>query len=105
MSRRAVVVSILAAVALLASWRWTTLGSRRKAGAAAPLTAPAASAAARFDYPAARRDGVAELRHGVRVEDPYSWLEQNSDEVQAWLEAQDHYARRQIAALDSVESI
>jgi prolyl oligopeptidase len=42
------------------------------------------------DYPAARRDEIADVLHGVSVADPYRWLEDAADpEVEAWSTAQD----------------
>jgi len=43
---------------------------------------------------------VADELHGVRVEDPYRWLEDaKSPEVQAWMTAQDAAARSALAGL------
>src|SRR5712691_5485 len=45
-------------------------------------------------YPATRRADTAETLHGVRVADSYRWLEEEkSPEVQAWMKAQDDFAR------------
>ncbi len=42
------------------------------------------------DYPAARRDEINEVLHGVSVADPYRWLEDAAHpEVEAWSTAQD----------------
>lgn len=50
--------------------------------------------------PATPRSGVSELIHGVRVEDPYRWLENDSDpEVASWVAAQDEYAQTVLASL------
>ena len=44
--------------------------------------------------PPTRRDDVVDDYHGVRVPDPYRWLEdQNSPETRAWIEAQDGFSR------------
>jgi prolyl oligopeptidase len=44
--------------------------------------------------PPTRRDPVVETLHGVRVEDPYRWLEAGDEpEVLAWSEAQGRHAR------------
>ena len=50
--------------------------------------------------PAAPRDPVADTYHGVRVEDPYRWLENTSDpKVVAWTEAEDARARKYLDGL------
>lgn len=46
------------------------------------------------DYPATRTVAVAEVLHGVRVPDPYRWLEQvDTPEVQRWIAAQNRLSR------------
>ncbi len=50
--------------------------------------------------PITRRAPVTDVLHGDEVIDPYRWLEAGSDpEVQAWMDAQDRWARAQLAAL------
>jgi prolyl oligopeptidase len=44
-----------------------------------------------IDYPETRKVDQADDYHGVRVEDPYRWLEDDvreSDDVRSWVEAQ-----------------
>src|SRR5687767_2599801 len=51
-------------------------------------------------WPATRKDSISESIHGVTIADPYRWLEdERSNEVQAWMKAQDDHAR---AALDKL---
>lgn len=51
-------------------------------------------------YPPSRREDVRDTIHGVVVEDPYRWLEDvKSEEVQAWMTAQDDLARAQLNGL------
>src|SRR5438128_4818493 len=50
---------------------------------------PADSPSAPLNYPAARRTNVMDDYHGVKVADPYRWLEDdNSPETRAWVEAE-----------------
>jgi len=41
--------------------------------------------------PKTRRDLVIEELHGIEVKDPYRWLEEDSEEVKRWTEAQNTY--------------
>jgi prolyl oligopeptidase len=65
-----------------------------------------ASPAGAMAYPASRRvDQVDEL-HGVRVADPYRWLEDGkSPEVKKWLDDQDAFARAYLAKLPERDAI
>ncbi len=50
--------------------------------------------------PLARRDDMVETIHGMKVADPYRWLENASDpKVQAWVKAMDTYTRKVLAKL------
>src|SRR5215218_7051204 len=50
--------------------------------------------------PPTRVDNVVETLHGVKVEDPYRWLEAaDEDEVKGWTDKQNAYMRQ---ALDAV---
>jgi prolyl oligopeptidase len=70
--------------------------------ASAPPTAPPRA----FDYPATRKEPISEEMHGVRVEDPYRWLEdEKSKEVQAWMEAQNDFTRGHLDKLPEREAI
>lgn len=49
--------------------------------------------------PVARVDKVRETYAGVTVEDPYRWMEEESEEFDSWLRGQGEYARRVLDAL------
>ena len=50
-----------------------------------------------FRYPASRVAPLVETLHGVRVPDPYRWLEDaGSDETRTWVEAQNSLTRRML---------
>src|SRR5262249_50795443 len=57
-------------------------------------------------YPATRVSDARETLFGVRVDDPYRWLEDGNDaEVQAWMAAQDAFARERLARLPGREAL
>ncbi|HSS01410.1 MAG TPA: S9 family peptidase, partial [Kofleriaceae bacterium] len=99
--RRSVAVVLLALVA-------ACHGQAPPAPAASPA-APAASAAPAPSapvYPESRRDDIVDRVHGVAVADPYRWLEDaRQPEVQAWMKAQDGYARTHLAQLPGREAL
>ncbi len=41
--------------------------------------------------PETKRDPVIEELHGIEIKDPYRWLEEDSEEVKRWIEAQNAY--------------
>jgi prolyl oligopeptidase len=56
--------------------------------------------------PASRRDAVVDDLHGVKVEDPYRWLEEiDSPQTKAWVEAQNRYARQHLDRFPGRESL
>lgn len=56
--------------------------------------------------PPTRREEVTETLHGVKIVDPYRWLEdQNSPETRAWIEAQNDYTRSQLQGLPGREKM
>lgn len=58
------------------------------------------AAVAQPAYPDARRDGTVDTYHGVRVPDPYRWLEnETSDETQAWIAAENEVTNAYLDAL------
>ncbi len=68
--------------------------------AAAPVAASALA------YPPARRVDQADDLHGVRVFDPYRWLEEGtSDEVKKWTSDEDAFARTWLAKLAGRDAI
>jgi prolyl oligopeptidase len=60
----------------------------------------------KFAYPATRRDDIVDDLHGQKVADPYRWLEDaTKPEVTAWMDAQDGFARAEIAKLPGRDAI
>jgi prolyl oligopeptidase len=61
---------------------------------------------ASLNYPAAKRVDQVDFYHGVRVEDPYRWLEdESSPEVRAWIEAQNALAQPFLESIPARERI
>jgi prolyl oligopeptidase len=71
--------------------------------------APASSSAApapRFAYPPTRVTDTVDTLHGVRVPDPYRWLEDGaSEEVRAWAKAQNAFTRSVLDPLPEREAL
>ncbi len=60
----------------------------------------------RFDYPPTKTTPVSETLFGVTMTDPYRWLEDGkADDVQAWLKAQDEWARAKLKVLPERDAI
>ncbi len=56
--------------------------------------------------PATRTDDVTEVIHGLKIADPYRWLEdQTSPETRAWIEQQNAYARSRLDKIPDREAI
>jgi prolyl oligopeptidase len=107
---------LLWATALLATTGCATpnavsRSSPAPAVAATVSTAPAASAAAsaaapRYAYPPTRVSEAVDVLHGVRVADPYRWLEDGaSEEVQQWAQAQNAFTRAWLDRLPEREAL
>jgi prolyl oligopeptidase len=59
-----------------------------------------------MDYPATRRVDQVDDLHGVRVSDPYRWLEDGAgEEVKKWTDEQDAFARAYLAKLPGRDAI
>ncbi len=59
-----------------------------------------------LNYPATRSEAITDTLHGVPVRDPYRWLEdEKNPEVQAWMKAQDDFARAELAKLPERDAI
>src|SRR5215472_7310316 len=69
------------------------------AGVALPVCA-ALLWAAKFMPPPTKSEPVTEVLHGVKITDPYRWLEdQNSPATRQWLDAQEKFARSYLDAI------
>jgi len=63
----------------------------------APVTTPEPAAPKRA-WPATKKDAIVDTVYGKQVADPYRWLEDDKNpDVQAWMNAQDVYARGELA--------
>ncbi len=73
----------------------------------APMdTTVESSAEKRFVYPESRRGTQVDELHGVKVEDPYRWLEDlDSEETRTWVAAQNKVTSAYLAALPEREAI
>ncbi|HJR05940.1 MAG TPA: prolyl oligopeptidase family serine peptidase [Pyrinomonadaceae bacterium] len=70
------------------------------------LSVPAQSLNAISKPPETRAESLVETLHGVKVSDPYRWLEQgDSQEVRAWTDAQNAYTRRTLDPLPTRAAI
>lgn len=59
-----------------------------------------------YDYPQAPRGEQVDTYHGVRVPDPYRWLEDlDADATRAWVDAQQELTGKYLAALPQREAI
>ncbi|OJH40823.1 prolyl oligopeptidase family serine peptidase [Cystobacter ferrugineus] len=59
-----------------------------------------------MNYPPTRTEAVVDTLHGVPVPDPYRWLEdERSPEVQAWMRAQDTFAREHLARVPGRDAL
>jgi prolyl oligopeptidase len=77
-----------------------------KVVAQAPDAALALPSAAPLAYPPARRGTDADTLFGVKVPDPYRWLEDaKSDDVQKWMTDEDTFARDRLAKLPGRDAI
>jgi prolyl oligopeptidase len=78
-------------------------------GALALLAAPAVPPAARATlppYPPTRVEIVRDTLHGVVLEDPYRWLEdQDAPETRAWIAAQNRYRESVMAEVPGLDRI
>lgn len=101
--------------AFVLSFVLAACGGNRPTTPAPPPVIPAAEAAASTppppsprhgDYPDTRREAVVDRLHGIDVRDPYRWLEDaRAPEVQAWMKAQDDYARMRLAKLPGRDAL
>jgi prolyl oligopeptidase len=76
------------------AWAWITAGALAFAGAAAIAAQNVPKP------PETRTDNVVDDYSGVKVADPYRWLEdQNSPETRAWIDKENQYTRSVLDAL------
>ncbi len=65
-----------------------------------------AQAKTKPDYPPTKTDNVADILHGVKIVDPYRWLEDgNSDATKAWVEEQNKLTQSILGSVPGRERI
>ncbi len=69
------------------------------------MLASAAPAQTKYDYPSARKADQTDDYHGVKVADPYRWLESYTDETQAWIDAENRLTDSYLATIPQREGI
>jgi prolyl oligopeptidase len=99
---RPLVLALLASLCACASTREPHAASARSASserAPAPIHPdPMSTASTALRYPAARRTDTVDTHHGVRVADPYRWLEDtDAPETRAWIAAQNELTESVLA--------
>ncbi|HZA50022.1 MAG TPA: prolyl oligopeptidase family serine peptidase [Myxococcaceae bacterium] len=76
--------------------------AREEVAVGSKEAAPSAAAPTKKPWPPTRQHTVIDQVHGVPVPDPYRWLEdEKSPEVQAWMKAQDDYARASFRSISA----
>jgi prolyl oligopeptidase len=59
-----------------------------------------------YNYPAARKSDQVDDYHGVKVADPYRWLEDlDSEETRAWVEAQNKLSFGYLASIPERDAL
>ena len=98
------------AFTVLAALIFTTIVKPKTIAAAAPAApapvVPSPMPTLPLTYPVTRTVDASEIHFGVKVDDPYRWLEDGkSPEVQTWLAAQNKLARSYLDALPGREAL
>ena len=58
-----------------------------------------------LDYPETRTVNQVDRYHGFEVADPYRWLEEDTDETRAWIEAQDGLLEGYVEGVEGFEGL
>lgn len=70
-----------------------------------PVVNTAEPIAPKHAWPATKKQSIVDTIYGKQIADPYRWLEdENNPDVQAWMSAQDTYARGELAKAPNRET-
>jgi prolyl oligopeptidase len=85
--------------------RWQSAQHRIVLGLACGLIASAGLCASKVEPPATPAEPVIDDYFGVRIADPYRWMETRDARFEGWLKEQDAYARAMLASIPGRDAI
>ncbi len=85
--------------------RWRSATHRIAVGFVCALVSSAGVSAAKIERPSTPAEPIIDDYFGVRVEDPYRWMETRDARFEGWLKDQDAYARAMLASIPGRDAI